>query len=178
MTLLSYTELVKLVENGVISAAMENVNGASIDVTLDDLIMVESDLAETVRLTDKNANYFEEQSIINGYDIAPKEFLLASTAEVFNLPDDIVAEFVLKSSSARKGMQHLLAGYADPGWCNSKLTLELVNVNRYKTLTIKSGDKIGQMKFYRVEPVPTHANYAVTGQYNNQDKVQASKGSK
>jgi len=36
--------------------------------------------------------------------------------------------------------------------------------------------KIGQIKFYRVEEVPDEANYANTGQYNGQSKVQQSKG--
>jgi len=57
------------------------------------------------------------------YYLAPSEFVLAETIETFNLPDDISAQFVLKSSRAREGLNHLLAGWCDPGWHGSKLTL-------------------------------------------------------
>ena len=34
----------------------------------------------------------------------------------FNLPNDISCQFVLKSSRAQSGLNHLLAGWCDPGW--------------------------------------------------------------
>jgi len=43
MSLLSYNELVKLVEDGVINEPIENINSSSIDLTLDRYVMYEMD---------------------------------------------------------------------------------------------------------------------------------------
>lgn len=177
--LLSYYNLVDLVDAGVITAEKENINSASIDITLDDVIMLEDEpkFNAVVSLKDKESISMREHRLTeHGYVMAPGEFILASSREVFNLPDDIVAEYVLKSTMARNGLNHMLAGYCDPGWYGSKLTLELKNETRKHELTIKSGMKIGQVKFYRVTPVPQHASYAFRGQYNAQKKVTASQG--
>jgi len=180
MSLISHNELCELVEQGVINAHPSNINGASIDLTLHDVIMIEDTPARysnVVSLANKE-NIATKEIVIDegGYVLKPGEFILASTVEVFNLPNNIAAEYVLKSSMARNGLQHMLAGFCDPGWSNSRLTLELKNVTRWHELLIKPGQKIGQVKFFRVEPVPDHASYANRGQYNNQTKVTASKG--
>jgi len=108
--------------------------------------------------------------------IRPGEFCLAESREVFNLPNNIAAEYKLKSSMARNGLNHLLAGWCDPGWYGSTLTLELHNVTQYHTIKLQPGMKIGQMVFYEVEPVPEEKSYKTKGQYNNQKGAQESKG--
>lgn len=179
MSLISYNGLVKLVEEGVINAPIENINGTSIDITLGNSILVEGGnwVNTVINLKDKGTLTMLDQIIPDdGYRLAPNEFILASTQETFNLPNNISAEYKLKSSLARSGLQHLLAGWCDPGWNNSKLTLELKNITNQHTLLLIKGMKIGQMVFWECEPVPDHANYATKGQYNNQDKVTPSKG--
>jgi dCTP deaminase len=178
MSLLSYNELVSLVESGVIDAPIENINSSSIEVTFGHEIMIEDNFIPCcVDLSKKKIpNMKTIQMQDEGFIIEPGQWFLATTQETFNLPNDIVAEFVLKSSQARSGLNHLLAGYCDPGWNNSKLTLEFHNVNRWHSLLIKPGIKAGQVKFYRVKEVPENKSYAVVGQYNNQTSVTASKG--
>jgi dCTP deaminase len=168
MSLLTHNELIELINNGVIDAPLSAVNGASIEITLADGILVERDAGPTI------VDIANKQNICttawNGnYNLVPGEFILASSVERFNLPNDIVAEYVLKSSMARNGLNHMLAGYCDPGWADSQLTLELKNETRFHTILLRPGMKIGQMKFYRVSPVPEHASYATTGQYNGQN---------
>ena len=107
------------------------------------------------------------------YKLLPGHFCLAETCELFNLPEDISAQFVLKSSRARLGQNHLLAGWCDPGWHGSKLTLELKNERRYHGLPLYPGMKIGQMVFHRMSNVPVNS-YAVTGHYNNHKTVMPS----
>jgi dCTP deaminase len=177
MGLLSYNRLCELVERGVINAPMENVNAASIDITLHDEILIEStsayfnvDLMRRKSVTTTNCN------IHTNYQMRPGEFILASSREIFNLPNNIAAEYKLKSSLARNGLQHLLAGWCDPGWTNSRLTLELKNVTQHHCLTLTPGMKIGQMVFWECEPVPEGAAYDKRGQYNNQASVTAAKG--
>ena len=98
--------------------------------------------------------------------LQPGEFCLAETLELFNIPDDISCQFVLKSSRARSGLNHLLAGWCDPGWHGSKLTLELKNERLHHALPLYPGLKIGQMVFHAMSNVPMHS-YAETGHYNN-----------
>ena len=177
--LLSYNELVELVEAKVITAKIENINGASIDLTLDDSVLIEKYqvIEPVIRLSDKQAPEMIALTINDqGFILKPKQFMLASTREVFNLPSNIAAEFKLKSSLARAGLNHCLAGFADPSWYNSRLTLELYNVLQFNSLLLTKGMKIGQMLFYRVNEVPEANSYAAKGRYNNTITVTGSKG--
>jgi len=98
--------------------------------------------------------------------ISPGEFILACTIEIFNIPDDIVAQFALKSTIARMGIEHSMAGFCDPGWHGSALTMELKNNLQYSALNIPVGTVIGQMVFMRMESKPDKT-YRQTGQYND-----------
>lgn len=85
----------------------------------------------------------------------PGEFVLASTYEVFGLPDDLAARLEGKSSLGRLGLlTHSTAGWIDPGFCGH-VTLELSNV---ATLPIKlwPGMKIGQMCLFRTSSPVEH----------------------
>lgn len=93
------------------------------------------------------------------------------SAEVFNLPEDISAEYKLKSSMARIGLEHMNAGWCDAGWHGSVLTLEFKNMLQYHAILIRPGDAIGQMIFFYHEPVPKSASYATRGRYNNDKSV-------
>lgn len=178
MSLISYSELVKLVEQDVINADPANINGASIDITLGDEIMVESpDNTLRFDLTTKGSlNMMGIAMDLEGYALEPGQFILATSVETFNLPNNIACEYKLKSSLARSGLQHLMAGWCDPGWHGSKLTLELKNVTQYHDLLLRSGMKIGQMVFFKCDPVPEENSYTAKGQYNRQDTVTANKG--
>ena len=172
--LLFYEDLIKLVENRVIDAPLENVNGASIDITLGRDFMVEVQRPKTINLAKRESI---ETSLVNTptYTLAPGEAVLATTEQVFNLPDDIAILYVCKSTMARNFLNHLNAGFGDPGWVNSKLTLELVNQSRFHSVTLTEGMKIGQILFFRGSQVPSSSTYLSRGQYNNQLSVQGAK---
>jgi len=136
-------------------------NPASLDVLLGDHLMVENVVNTELMRVD-----ISQRSEHDPFMLQPGEFCLAETVEVFNLPDDISCQFVLKSSRARSGLNHLLAGWCDPGWHGSKLTLELKNERLHHALPIWPGLKIGQMVFHQMSSVPLNS-YAVTGNYNN-----------
>lgn len=178
-SLMSYNELVDLVNEGVITANISQINGSSIDITLHNIIRVEQcgQPHFTVNLAAKeNIETKEIQLTSEGYVLKPNEFILASSIEFFNLPDNISAEYKLKSSMARNALEHLNAGWCDAWWHGSRLTLELKNMSRFHNLRIRPGMAIGQVVFFRHKPVPKDAGYAVRGQYNNDTKVTASKG--
>ena len=180
MSLISYTELCELVEQGVITGVEpESINATSIDVHLAPLLIAEA-YPETGRCTVDLAKRTQWASVeikMNqwGYTLAPNEFVLASTIETFNLPNDISAEFRLKSSGARSGLNNLFACHCDPGWHGSALTLELHNVRRFGGIKLTPGVPIGQMLFHRVTPVPEGRGYKARGRYNNDAQVQGVK---
>jgi dCTP deaminase len=79
----------------------------------------------------------------------PGEFVLGSTLERVQLPDDVVARLDGKSSLGRLGLLiHSTAGFVDPGW-DGNLTLELSNVANLP-ITLYDGMRIGQISFQRM----------------------------
>lgn len=172
MTILSHNELLELIDQGVICAHKEQVNGSSIDITLGSSLLIESSAPRKFIVDVANKESITTHAInikdTGHYLLQPGEFILATSVEVFNLPADISAEYKLKSTMARNGLEHLNAGWCDPGWTESRLTLELKNMTRYHHIKLTPGMKIGQMVFFRHSPVPDKASYAITGQYNNQ----------
>lgn len=179
MSLLSYTELCELVESGVIGPVdPKAINAASIDVRLGNDIVIEEYNDHRMHPVDiHKREVFPSRKIAIGshYDMQPGEFILAHTKETFNLPNNICAEFKLKSSGARTGLENALATWCDCGWNGSTLTLELKNLLRYSALRLTPGMYIGQMIFYRVSEVPAERSYATIGRYNNDVSVQTVK---
>lgn len=79
----------------------------------------------------------------------PGEFVLGSTLERVQLPDDLVARLEGKSSLGRLGLLiHSTAGFVDAGW-NGQLTLELSNVATLP-ITLYPNMRIGQISFIRM----------------------------
>lgn len=145
-------------------------NPASLDVRLGPTLLIES--AQSPELVPYPLH---RHSQAEPYELRPGQFCLAQTMEVFNLPDDIAAQFMLKSSRAREGLEHLMAGYCDPGWHGSVLTLELHNSRQLWPVGLWPGMKIGQIVFHLMAERPL-ASYAQTGRYNMDSTVQASRG--
>ena len=179
MSLLSYNELCELVERGVIGPVEPSaINAASIDVRLGKEIVVErftDDRFRPIDIHKREVFPSLKHEITTHYDLEPGEFILAHTMETFNLPNDICAEFKLKSSGARTGLENALATWCDAGWTGSTLTLELKNLLRYSSLRLTPGMYIGQMLFYRIAEVPQERSYATVGRYNNDKSVQTVK---
>jgi len=87
----------------------------------------------------------------------PGEFVLGSTLERVELPNDLVARLDGKSSLGRLGLLiHSTAGFVDPGW-EGNLTLELSNVANLP-ITLYDGMKIGQISFQRLSS-PVEVGY-------------------
>lgn len=188
--LMSFNGLLAAVQAGVIydltpegvkaEIPFDHINAASIDVRLGADILVEDGTnwqsGRCVSLRDRTPlNMRKVVMGDSGYVLAPGEFILAHTVELFNLPDNIACEFKLKSSAARIGLGHLLAGHCDPGWNGSVLTLELHNVSRFHNIHLHPGDKIGQMIFHHVDMVPADRSYAGRGRYNGDTVVSGAK---
>lgn len=176
--LLTYTALCDLVRDGVLeNSSIDAVNAASIDIHLGDSVSTEVAYAGMVDLKAKQAPSMEPREIDDGgFMLHPGQFCLVNTREVFHLPDDLACEYKLKSSLARAGLNHSLAGWADPGFHGATLTLELHNALQYHPLLLRPGMPIGQLVFWRGEPVPSQHSYRVKGRYNGQREATGSKG--
>ena len=161
--ILSDTEIQELIANQAMVQGHdpELVNPASLDLRLGGLIMLESVSSHQMIPLDIS-RYTAEHP----YELVPGQFVLAQTVETFNMPEDVAGLFFLKSSRAREGYENLHAGYADPGWHGSTLTLELKNARQLQPLPIWPGLKIGQMVFFRMSAKPA-VSYAAVGHYNN-----------
>lgn len=181
MSLLSHDQLLRLVADGVITGVTEDmVNAASIDITVGPTFFVETSPAEgdaaLVSLQDRQPPaMFEVRTEGRPFILPAGGFCLAHSQQTFNLPANISAEYKLKSSLARVGLNHLLAGWCDAGWNGSVLTLELHNVLRRHSIAIREGDRIGQMIFFHHEAVPERASYAARGRYNGDNTVRGMK---
>ena len=125
---------------------------ASVDIHLDRQVLVFRNnrvpyvdiRASTEKLTEKVMMGDDDPFMLH-----PGEFILGSTLEHVEVPDDLVARLEGKSSLGRIGLMiHSTAGYVDPGW-KGHLTLELSNVSNLP-ITLYYRMKIGQISFLQL----------------------------
>lgn len=84
------------------------------------------------------------------YILEPGEFLLASTLEKIEVPDDLVAVVDGKSTLGRLGLAvHVTAGFIDPGF-RGNITLEMRNLNIYP-IRLRKDMPICQLGFETLE---------------------------
>lgn len=167
--ILSFTQINELIDQGVIeNVNRKSVNAASLNVTLGPKFMTEMRNIETVSGEHHTPISFtkrESPTLITLEDqiyLGPGEFCLASIVEKVNLPADIACHVLLRSSAARMGIEHSLAGWGDPGY-SGNLTLEFTNVLKYHTVKLQAGDQVCQLIFHRVPAVPADRTYVATG---------------
>lgn len=175
--ILAYDEICELIRtNVVIGADYSNVNGSSLDIRLGSTILTELRTESITSLRDRVP--MKMQGVIipeTGFLFNPGDFILAHSFEKFNLPLNLSAQYYLKSSMARIGLDHCLAGWCDAGWNNSVLTLELQNVSKFHTVQLFEGDLIGQMVFHKHLPISYEVSYSSRGRYNNDATVKGMK---
>lgn len=126
-----------------------DIQPASVDLHLDKTVLVFRNSSEPYIDVRKDLTGLTERLEIDvdrPFILHPGEFVLGSTLERIELPNDIVARLEGKSSLGRIGLViHSTAGYIDPGW-KGHLTLELTNVARLP-ITLYYGMRIGQISF-------------------------------
>jgi dCTP deaminase len=156
---------------------------ASIDLTLDDEFHVsrerfsESKVHRSIVDLADIKKYAPDPYIVRGdHWIKPGEFVLASTAERVEIPDDLCARVEGKSSLGRLGLLvHLTAGYIDPGF-KGKITLEIVNLSQSEII-LRPGKAICQLSVIELSSEAEHpyGHESRESKYQNQTKVTASK---
>lgn len=95
--------------------------------------------------------------------LPPHSFLLATTLEHIELPDDLTAFVEGRSSIGRMGLFIQNAGWVDPGF-KGRITLELYNANSLP-IRLESHRRICQLVFCKMD---SRADRPYQGKYQNQ----------
>lgn len=167
MTYLNHDQIQSLCERGeMVNWVGDCINTASLDVRLGSILYVEeSGGILDYRSRERPIMRRLEMDPEEGFVIQPGQFFLAHTMEHCNFPDDLAALFRIKSSMGRVGLEHLDAGWVDPGF-NGALTLEFKMMLTRHSIRIRPGDRIGQLIFLRGDKVSQEKSYRTVGNYN------------
>lgn len=136
-----------------------NVGPASYDITLSPSYL--KLVGSPVTLLGSKAEYMEINA--NEYVLSPGDFVLASTNEYIEVPNNIAAKVEGRSGIGRLGLFIQNAGYIDPGF-KGTITLELFNASN-KHILLKKGQRIGQLVFETLTSTP---NNPYAGHYQGQ----------
>ncbi|HII4499896.1 TPA: dCTP deaminase [Clostridium perfringens] len=150
----------------------ERLQGTSYDISMSDKIYRYKNEFRTIDLRNQNEidSIYDEVSINNGYEIAPKEYILITLNETINLPNNIIAHVRPRTRFTRLGLivsnQHCNETYS------GKLKLGLFNATPY-AIKIFPNLKIGQFIFEELKSVPTESKLYMNKQnaiYNNENQ--------
>jgi dCTP deaminase len=133
VTILCDRDLRTLLRDGLIEEPdFDLVNPASIDVRIGSSLLLEESYGRYVPFA------LGEQ-----LSIAPGDFFLTETLEKFNVPNGYAVELRMKSTTARRGWDHALAVWIDPGF-RGVITLEIKNTTQFHSLLIQKGMRFAQ----------------------------------
>jgi dCTP deaminase len=140
----------------------KSIQPASIDCRLGDHFLIPDDNAMGVISLDDEIVYRE----IVGPEITipPKSFLLATTQEYIEIPDDITSFVEGRSSIGRMGLFIQNAGWVDPGF-KGRITLELYNASSLP-IRLQAGKRICQLVFCQMDQ---KAENPYRGKYQGQN---------
>jgi len=139
----------------------KSIQPASIDCRLGDhFLLVESSQMDVITL-DSEIKYRE--IISDTITIPPHTFLLATTQEYIEVPDDLTSFVEGRSSIGRIGLFIQNAGWVDPGF-KGRITLELYNAGALP-IKLEAGKRICQLVFCKMDE---KADNPYQGKYQGQ----------
>ena len=162
--ILSDKTLMKLLEERkliVTPLEAEQIQPASIDIRIGNTYSIVRDSPSGILNLDNEIPY--KTITTDKYILLPGQFVLATTMEYFELPDNLTAFVEGRSSLGRLGLFIQNAGWVDPGF-KGEITLELFNANRY-AIELHAGRRVGQLVFARLDD---HALHPYKGKYQGQ----------
>lgn len=127
----------------------EQIQPASVDIRLGNTFSIVEDSSTGIITLDKEISY--KTFTADTYILLPNQFILATTMEYFELPDNLTAFVEGRSSLGRMGLFIQNAGWVDPGF-KGEITLELFNANRC-AIELKAGRRVGQLVFAQLDDV-------------------------
>ena len=139
----------------------EQIQPASVDIRLGNTFSIVDDMPSGVITLDSEIKY--KTITTDRFLILPGQFVLATTMEYFELPDDLTAFVEGRSSLGRMGLFIQNAGWVDPGF-KGEVTLELFNANRC-AIELTAGRRVGQLVFAKMDEA---AKNPYDGKYQGQ----------
>jgi dCTP deaminase len=168
MSILCDSDLLELMRDGLIEEPdYALLNPASIDIRVGKQVVLE------------NVSGTLEQSGMNkhgtippdGLYVWPGQLVLVETFESFHVPNGYAMDLRLKSSTARKGWNHSLAFWVDPGW-KGRLTMEVRNDLQRGPLILTPGQRFAQVIVHQLSGLSARP-YA--GRYQGASGVERAK---
>ena len=170
-------------ENGGITPyEPHNINPASIDLRLGNFIRVPRwywrnpvtrflawHILDKPNPRIKTHLYWSQPRRFMTYTLWPGNFVLCHSSETTEIPQNVAAILFSKSSTGRIGVEHLHAGYGDPGFGlekKSQWTWELINAAPWP-IELVAGRRLMQLALVRMEATPER-DYRKTGRYQGQ----------
>ncbi len=146
----------------------QSIQPASIDCRLGNhFLIVEQNQMDIITL-DSEIKYREIES--DTITIPPHTFLLATTQEYIELPDNLTSFVEGRSSIGRIGLFIQNAGWVDPGF-KGRITLELYNASSLP-IKLEAGQRICQLVFCKMDQ---KADNPYNGKYQGQHKTVGSR---
>ena len=121
----------------------EQIQPASVDIRLGNTFSIVDDTPSGVITLEHEIKY--KTITTDTFLIMPGQFVLATTMEYIELPDNLTAFVEGRSSLGRMGLFIQNAGWVDPGF-KGEITLELYNANKC-AIELKAGRRVGQLVF-------------------------------
>lgn len=162
--ILSDKTILEMIEEGTlkISPLEEGqVQPASVDIRLGNTFSIVKDSPSGIITLENEIKY--KTITTDTYILLPNQFVLATTMEYFDLPNDLTAFVEGRSSLGRMGLFIQNAGWVDPGF-KGEITLELYNANRC-AIELKAGRRVGQLVFAKMD---SEALNPYNGKYQGQ----------
>lgn len=162
--ILSDKTLYRMLETGELQITpleKSQIQPASVDIRLGNTFSIVEDSPTGIITMDNEIRYKTITS--DTYILLPNQFVLATTMEYIELPNDLTAFVEGRSSLGRMGLFIQNAGWVDPGF-KGEITLELYNANRC-AIELRAGRRVGQLVFAKMD-VPALNPYS--GKYQGQ----------
>lgn len=169
--ILSDNTIYKMIQNSELKITPlenEQIQPASVDIRLGNTFCVVEDSPTGIITMDSEIKYKIIES--DTYILLPNQFVLATTMEYFELPDDLTAFVEGRSSLGRMGLFIQNAGWVDPGF-KGEITLELYNANRC-AIELKAGRRVGQLVFAKMDAAALNP---YNGKYQGQKRATGSR---
>jgi dCTP deaminase len=113
--------------------------------------------------------YWNSPQVFYTHTLWPGQFVLCHSFETTDIPDHLAVMLLSKSSTGRIGLEHLHAGFGDPGFGKNggaQWTWELCNLAPWP-IELKAGQRLTQLVFFEMNGIP-EKSYDQTGRYQGQ----------
>lgn len=160
---------------GVTPYAADLVNPASLDLRLGDSIRIPQQCwsllgGETIGKKTPAAHLWQPSAKFDRFTLLPGHLVLCHSLEYTSIPPHACAMLLSKSSTGRLGLEHLHAGWGDPGF-SGQWVFELKNLAPWP-IELVAGECYMQLVFMDMCESP-NKDYSQTGRYQGQTGPEA-----